>query len=867
MKRKYLLNSLRIAAVALIVAMLLPLSLSLPVLAASENFTTFTEVDSGSDITVAAAQVDFDTMDRGANSYVYKDFEAAHFGDFEHLLEINVSAKQAGGTASFWSIANQSNQTIADIIEADAGFMLYEHEDNYLVLQEGDATNQDFMASSAPYTYWVTIQRSGTTLTCKIYNDPDRAIGHLVDTLTLTVAATTFRYLSVSGSKEAGSGATITGYSKDLDIQEAGVSAPTVTTNATESVEETTATASGNITNTNGENATIVYFEYDTDTGAPYANSENVSDDYGVGEFNINLTGLTKGELYYGRAGAENSGGTGWGSEVSWIQKPDPASSFIVTDNASDNMSFSWTNGTGMDSVTLRYAEGGTAPAGIGDGILGYTGTGTSCTVIGLDAETQYSARLFTQASEGALTSTADSNPTASGTTDSVVIPTLTVDEVTVYGDTWALVSANITATGGENCTVWFIQYGELEGGVYTDNVSHSGSKGVSSWSDNITGLTPGTAYMYRSGATNSAGTGYSDEGEYVEDTPPTVTVSAASSIEATTATLNGNVTDTGGENPTVTVYWGDNDGGSTPGNWDHNSAPTSPSQPQGVAAFYLNATGLPPGTTIYYNARAVNSEGTDWATTGSFLTKPAAPINVFASDGSSTAVVTVTWTKSTGATTYDIYRNGALIDSVGDVATYDDSTAAAPTITAGASVASDGTYSGYVALSLSGTSANNGTTYTYGVIATNATGDSVLSVTNTGYRGVGALTYQWQRSAADSDAAYSNITGATTAAYNDTAAPEDGDGRYYKCTLNATGASQQISAANRGYRGEPAPVLPASTWIPLVVLMGLSLTILVYVTIVSLYGEFTVRSITIMLMAIITFLATLVFILAAVNG
>jgi len=102
---------------------------------------------------------------------------------------------------------------------------------------------------------------------------------------------------------------------------------------------------------------------------------------------------------------------------------------------------------------------------------------------------------------------------------------------------------------------------------------------------------------------------------------PPTVTVSAATSVTNTTARLNGNVVDTGGANPTVTVYWGDNDGGTTPANWDNNSVPTSPSQPQGVAAFYKDVTGLAEDTLIYFKARAVNSAGTSWSSTLSFTT------------------------------------------------------------------------------------------------------------------------------------------------------------------------------------------------------------------------------------------------------
>jgi hypothetical protein len=62
-----------------------------------------------------------------------------------------------------------------------------------------------------------------------------------------------------------------------------------------------------------------------------------------------------------------------------------------------------------------------------------------------------------------------------------------------------------------------------------------------------------------------------------------------------------------------------------------------------------------------------------------------------------------------------------------------------------------------------------------------------------------GAITYQWQMSAGDSDASYSNISGATTRSYNYINAP--GDARYYKCKLEATGANTNYSPSIRGRR------------------------------------------------------------------
>jgi alpha-tubulin suppressor-like RCC1 family protein len=64
------------------------------------------------------------------------------------------------------------------------------------------------------------------------------------------------------------------------------------------------------------------------------------------------------------------------------------------------------------------------------------------------------------------------------------------------------------------------------------------------------------------------------------------------------------------------------------------------------------------------------------------------------------------------------------------------------------------------------------------------------VSSSVTGSRAIGAVTRQWQRStAASSDGSYTNISNATTATFNDTAAPADGSPRYYRIRLTAAGA------------------------------------------------------------------------------
>lgn len=184
----------------------------------------------------------------------------------------------------------------------------------------------------------------------------------------------------------------------------------------------------------------------------------------------------------------------------------------------------------------------------------------------------------------------------------------------------------------------------------------------------------------------------------------------------------------------------------------------------------------------------------------GTGETVPDQVTNVQATDGNYTDKVRVTWNVASGADKYYVWNGSSWVD-VGLVTTYDHTGAPAPTITAGTASASDGTSADHVTLSIAGESANNGSAVSYKVKAYNTAGYGAESSSNSGYRGVGSLTYQWERSSGDADADYSEIDGATTDPYNDTGAPVDGSGRYYKCVENATGAAQQTTNADRGYR------------------------------------------------------------------
>lgn len=102
----------------------------------------------------------------------------------------------------------------------------------------------------------------------------------------------------------------------------------------------------------------------------------------------------------------------------------------------------------------------------------------------------------------------------------------------------------------------------------------------------------------------------------------PTVTTQAASSVEATTATGNGNITATGGENASawgicvcLAVHSESPDTGDTV---------FAGSGGGGTGAFTALVTSLSTGTDYHFRAYATNSAGTSYGATVDVLTKPA---------------------------------------------------------------------------------------------------------------------------------------------------------------------------------------------------------------------------------------------------
>ena len=193
--------------------------------------------------------------------------------------------------------------------------------------------------------------------------------------------------------------------------------------------------------------------------------------------------------------------------------------------------------------------------------------------------------------------------------------PTVVTNDVSNIEATTTTANGNITATGGEDCTVRGFQYGLSQ--TPTWDKHSSGSFGTGSYSESLSGLTCDTTYYVRAYATNCAGTDYGDWKSFTTICPssPTVVTNAVSSIGRTTATANGNITNTGGEDCTVRGF---QYGLSQTPTWDKHSSGSF-----GTGSFSEGLTGLTPDTEYFVRAYATNSADTGYGDWESFTTDP----------------------------------------------------------------------------------------------------------------------------------------------------------------------------------------------------------------------------------------------------
>jgi hypothetical protein len=166
-----------------------------------------------------------------------------------------------------------------------------------------------------------------------------------------------------------------------------------ITTNASTGVEETNATLHGYLIDGNGE-LTDCWFEYGL-TGS-YGSSTSTQSITAGETYSINIGSLQAGKKYYYRAVGNNPNATqAYGSQMTFITKPNPPGSFVLTET-NDTVSITWTQTQTSDRI-LILRKTGSYPTDQWDGSATtvYNGTGTSYTDATVSGGTSYYYRAW----------------------------------------------------------------------------------------------------------------------------------------------------------------------------------------------------------------------------------------------------------------------------------------------------------------------------------------------------------------------------------------------------------------------------------------------------------------------------------------
>lgn len=202
--------------------------------ASVEDFSTYTEVDPGTKISITSTKITVTTMLDSDDARVYKDFGAGYFSaDFEHLITVYQNSSTVTGLGNIvWGV---SNITTAEVVaEGTQGIYVRMYEETAgtasLFIRDHNGANSasdNNTALSLNTPYYLKIKRDeaiGTYGTAYVYIYSDSGRTTLVDTLTITLSASSkldyrYVYAYAGWGSEAGS-YSWTGYTENLDLQE-----------------------------------------------------------------------------------------------------------------------------------------------------------------------------------------------------------------------------------------------------------------------------------------------------------------------------------------------------------------------------------------------------------------------------------------------------------------------------------------------------------------------------------------------------------------------------------------------------------------------------------------------------------------------
>jgi phosphodiesterase/alkaline phosphatase D-like protein len=211
---------------------------------------------------------------------------------------------------------------------------------------------------------------------------------------------------------------------------------------------------------------------------------------------------------------------------------------------------------------------------------------------------------------------------------------TVTTSDATGIWTTAATLNGNLDSLGtADSVDVSF------EWGVSTDYGNETTPElrtAAGSVQADLSGLAPNTTYHFRIKAAGRDGTVYGPDMQFTTGpAPPVATTSDVAKIKTTSATLRGSL-DSLGTATTVTVSF---EYGTATGSYTHTTADQARTS---TGAFSADLTGLTPGTTYYYRAKADGDGDPIYGAEKTFTTSTTAP-SVTTNDATNFAMTSAT--------------------------------------------------------------------------------------------------------------------------------------------------------------------------------------------------------------------------------
>jgi uncharacterized protein (TIGR02145 family) len=288
--------------------------------------------------------------------------------------------------------------------------------------------------------------------------------------------------------------------------------APVVLTADVTEISYTTATSGGEVTGEGGSPVLSKGVCWSTSAN-PTTSNNLTNESAGSGSYSSHITQLTVNTVYYVRAYATNSAGTGYGNQVSFNTSPIAVPSvtgaeitFITPSTAISGGNVTSENG---GSVTERGVCWSIShnPAISDSKTSDGTGTGEFISSIsGLTGGTTYYVRPYATNNGGT-----SYGPELSFTTDPPVPPALTTADITSLTTNSVIGGGTVTNEGGATVSTRGMCWSTIPNPTTDDSKTADGT-GPGSFTSAVTGLLPNTTYHLRAFATNSAGTTYGND-------------------------------------------------------------------------------------------------------------------------------------------------------------------------------------------------------------------------------------------------------------------------------------------------------------------------------------------------------------------